>query len=118
DVVRLKGGAWEPWYQYLPPKNTSREEQVNKLLKKNFIVCSTVMVRKNLLAKTGLFNENYPRHQDYDMWLRMLAHTKFGSIREVLLKYRWHDQNISRSPAITPIRDHMIEEAKKRFGRI
>jgi len=38
------------------------------------IPISTVVVRKSALVKAGLFDENLPRCDDYDMWLRAAFH--------------------------------------------
>jgi len=52
-----------------------------KLFLKSFIQTSTVITKMNVFNKIGMFNENYMRAEDYDLWLRIshsfpIAHTK------------------------------------------
>jgi glycosyltransferase involved in cell wall biosynthesis len=52
-----------------------------KLFMKSFISTPTVVVKRDVFDKIGVFNENYKRAEDYDLWLRVsrcfhLAHTK------------------------------------------
>ncbi|WP_134704986.1 glycosyltransferase [Ammoniphilus sp. YIM 78166] len=105
------------WYRYIPRPFHSHKQQIVELLRSNHIVCSTVMVRRELFSRVGYFNESYPRHQDYDMWLRLLAHCPFGSVPEALILYRWHEQNISRETDKAALRI-MKEEAAKRFREL
>ncbi len=52
---------------------------------------STVMIRKEVIDKTGLkYNGNYKKSQDYDLWSRLSPLTKFYNIPQVLVKYRVH----------------------------
>ncbi|MEW9672153.1 glycosyltransferase [Ammoniphilus sp. 3BR4] len=105
------------WYRYIPKPFHSHEQQIRELLRSNHIVCSTVMVRRELFSRAGYFNESYRRHQDYDMWLRLLAHCQFGSVPEALIQYRWHEQNLSRAIDKAALRN-MKEEAAKRFREL
>ncbi|XEC93649.1 glycosyltransferase [Paenibacillus tarimensis] len=78
----------------------------------NFIACPTVMVRRVLFSKAGLFNENYRYAEDYDMWLRLLTCCNFAAIPEALVDYRWHGNNLSGYP--NPVVEHQIRTAAAR----
>lgn len=56
----------------------------------------TVMLRKEALNGFE-FNNDYVPAEDYDLWSRLLAKTKFYNIPESLLNYREHDNNISKT---------------------
>lgn len=56
---------------------------------------STVLIHKECFEKAGLFNPNYWRSQDWDMWLRLAAHYSGACIETPLAKYVLHDSNVS-----------------------
>ncbi len=52
---------------------------------------STVMVKKEIFKKAGLFNPKLKYTQDYDMWIRIAKHARIKSMDdETLLYYRKH----------------------------
>lgn len=56
----------------------------------------TVMFRRNDFEKYDLmYNPNY-KCEDYELWSRAIRYLKFANLQEVLLKYRWHDNNLSK----------------------
>jgi glycosyltransferase involved in cell wall biosynthesis len=70
-------------------------------LSKNILVycyigpTSTIMVKKNHLEKTGLFDIKMPAHQDYDFYIRICQFCKIDFVQEPLTKY-YRYPNISR----------------------
>jgi glycosyltransferase involved in cell wall biosynthesis len=53
----------------------------------------TMMCKRELFFKYGLFNENLPYTQDYEMWLRLAINgVKLHYLPEALTVYRFHDQ--------------------------
>ncbi|MBW2977279.1 glycosyltransferase, partial [Candidatus Woesearchaeota archaeon] len=66
----------------------------DKLLYDCFIRLPTVIVRKIVLDKIGLF-KSYPFNQDYEMWLRVCTKFKADYVPKKLVKYREHSENIS-----------------------
>lgn len=56
----------------------------------------TVMLKKEVLGDFKFENEYVPV-EDYDLWSRLLAKTKFYNIPESLLNYRQHTCNISKT---------------------
>jgi glycosyltransferase involved in cell wall biosynthesis len=54
----------------------------------NVITSGTIVLREKVLAN-GLFDKNFPRNEDYDMWFRLVKNgVKTGYQTKVLLKYR------------------------------
>jgi glycosyltransferase involved in cell wall biosynthesis len=54
----------------------------------NVITSGTIALREKVLAN-GLFDKNFPRNEDYDMWFRLVKNgVKTGYQTKVLLKYR------------------------------
>lgn len=72
---------------------------IYNIVKENFICSSSVMVKKKAIMKGGLFDENLPSCQDWDMWLRILKkgyHCKV--IKELLtLSYKHDKPSIGKS---------------------
>jgi teichuronic acid biosynthesis glycosyltransferase TuaG len=53
----------------------------------------TVLMKKELFAKVGMFNEKLTYTHDYDLWMRVtLAGIPIHFLDESLIKYRWHGQ--------------------------
>lgn len=58
------------------------------LLRDNCVAMSTTMVRRSCFDKTGGFNRECRRADDYELWLRMSLHCEFHYIRDYLAYYR------------------------------
>ena len=56
---------------------------------------STVIVKRKCFEKAGLFDENLPSCQDWDMWIRLAKECQFDFIEDVLVKYYTHKTRIS-----------------------
>jgi hypothetical protein len=53
-------------------------------------------VPKALFKHIGLFDENLPTTQDYDLWYRSFREFPFIHMPEVLIESRWHDEQGSK----------------------
>lgn len=69
-----------------------------RLLTKNFIPNSTVVIRKACFQKTGFFDESIFTPADWDMWLRLSENYKAGYINIPLTKYRISSNYILNNP--------------------
>lgn len=60
-----------------------------KLLKKNLVHTSTVLIEKQILNKVNYFSENKDLvvGEDYNLWLKVSLHTNFYYIPEILIRY-------------------------------
>jgi glycosyltransferase involved in cell wall biosynthesis len=59
------------------------------------VIDHPVAMFSSSLAKQLTYNENYKTTQDYDLWLRMMQHGKAAVLKEPLLSYRMHSENVS-----------------------
>lgn len=50
---------------------------------------------REIMQNAGGYNENIPLSQDYDLYFRIGKLSKFGNIKDVLLKLRTHDDSSS-----------------------
>lgn len=89
------------------------------LLKDNCLTHSTLMMRRHLIKKYGLFyNEWYKFSADYDLIVRLSNLFPVWNLRETLLKYRVHSKQISaisRFPQIE-FADHVRRNQLRQFG--
>lgn len=86
----IKGEVRSPYY-------SDKKTFLYNLLRGNFINGSSVMFKRDCIDKVGYFDEEMRYHADGDMWFRMLKYYKFGHVSRILLKYRWHDTNLSHN---------------------
>ena len=67
--------------------------------KSYFGLPTAVTFDKELLEKTGLFDDTIGCPADIDMWLRMSAVTPIYYTQEILSYMRWHENNLSKQLA-------------------
>ncbi|HEX5705408.1 MAG TPA: glycosyltransferase [Pyrinomonadaceae bacterium] len=67
------------------------------MLKLNFMCTCSVMIRRSLFERFGLFDSEAAPVDDYEMWIRCLPEIKLGFINEPLVEYLVHDANFSRN---------------------
>jgi len=63
----------------------------------NFVISSSVVVRKNVFETTGLFDEQLVNCQDWDMWLRIAFYFNVTGINKTLVKYRHNPHSLSKN---------------------
>lgn len=67
------------------------------LFEKMCIVTSTVLFKKQVFEKLGMFDETIPYCNDYDMWIRIAKAYHFECIGEPLVKYLIHAKKLSNN---------------------
>lgn len=68
----------------------------NPLFRQNFICFSSAMLRAEVPAHVGRFDERIGLAIDYDFWLRVARHYPFGVVEAPLVAYRVGHVNLSR----------------------
>ncbi len=73
-----------------------------RILKNCVSICcispSTTIVRRSLFDEVGLFREDFPVCEDYDLWLRVTSRFEVGFIESpVIFKYGGHEDQLSRT---------------------
>ncbi|TYB79575.1 glycosyltransferase family 2 protein [Bizionia myxarmorum] len=95
-------GVCGTWFTFFGTKEKTVQHEVeHEALKVQFLhSCGignpTVMFRKTALGSLR-FEHQYVPAEDYGLWAQLIHKTKFHNIPESLLKYRWHDANISQT---------------------
>jgi len=73
-----------------------RGDIMEKLLLKNFIACSSAVVRKDLLVQHNLaFRTGRKGAEDWDLWLRFARVVAFDYVPDMLVSYREHEAGTS-----------------------
>lgn len=86
----------ERYFKWLNNK-CSHEEICAGLYKESPLIHPSVMFTKDSFYSAGKYKE-YDGPEDYDLWLRMAENgTSFLKIKKSLLKYRIHNNNLSRN---------------------
>lgn len=80
------------------PFNRVKQREGNvfkELLRGNFISTQTLLVKKKCFEKSGMFDENLPRFQDWDLVLRLAKYYNFKFINEPLALCYFTSKSIS-----------------------
>jgi glycosyltransferase involved in cell wall biosynthesis len=63
------------------------------------VITSTVVARRNLIVELGLFDENFPNSQDFDLWLRFAKHgARISYQKKVLALRRIYQGSLASNP--------------------
>lgn len=69
------------------------------LLRANFLLPSTIMIRRSIALSAGLFDPVLRSCEDWDLWLRLLPEHTFVGTSACLVRYRLHDSSLTKDPA-------------------
>ncbi len=94
NASRIRHGANAGAYVYYDkPIITLRD-----LMHQNSVICSSAMIRKELLLSTSLFPVEWELvAEDYALWLRIATKADFGFVNENLVNYTDHFETSVRS---------------------
>jgi glycosyltransferase involved in cell wall biosynthesis len=67
-----------------------------KLMEANWLAHPTVMMRRDVVLAAGGYRPIFTACEDYDLWLRLSERHDLSNILEPLLRYRVHDDRVSR----------------------
>lgn len=73
-----------------------------RIFKNSVALCcispSTSLIRRDVLNSVGLFREDFPVCEDYDLWLRITSQYDVGFVEEpIIVKYGGHEDQLSRA---------------------
>jgi glycosyltransferase involved in cell wall biosynthesis len=72
---------------------------------------SALLLRKECFEKVGLFDEELPSYQDYDLWIRISKAFEFDYVNKVLYRYHVHGNKIWTNPqALSKGLDIMVKK--------
>lgn len=62
----------------------------------NPLLHTSVMFRKNVVQELGGYDESFRIAQDYDLWMRVMAHHQTANLAERLISYRHLESSLSK----------------------
>lgn len=68
-----------------------------QLVEQNTVPSSSVMVRRCCFETVGGFDQNLRNIDDWDMWIRIAARYPFAVVKEPLMRYRQHHNNMTKN---------------------
>lgn len=71
------------------------------LLDKNYITTGALFIEKELIIKKGMFDEDMPRYQDWELVLRLSNDNKIYFQNECLLTLHYQKESISSSTSLS-----------------
>lgn len=98
-------GVLGSWVREFPLDKTVRypenDEEIRMGLMWGCVVPhSAAMVRRKVLEEHGImYEERFSPSEDYALWCRLIPHTQFHNLPEVLFRYRLYEGNTSKSQA-------------------
>ena len=105
------------WFETFPKKEIYKHPKNPKYLDFTKFCCiahPSVMLRRSVFEKFNLtYNPNY-KCEDYELWSRAVRILDFYNLQEVLLKYRVHSSNASKTNPdfdadVAKVRQNMLD---------
>jgi glycosyltransferase involved in cell wall biosynthesis len=84
------------------------------LLRANFLIPSTVVLRRSTVLAAGLFDQALRSCEDWDLWLRLLPERTFVGTSHCLVRYRLHGSSLSGN--LSGMHQAAQATIKKNFG--
>lgn len=89
---------------YCPPKDFRKSGNIlESLLNGNFVTTQAAVVRKECFQKVGLFDEQLPRLQDWELFIRMAKRYEFICIDEIFLVVYHSTTSITADDSLFPV---------------
>ncbi len=82
------------------PRPSDEANLLRALRWRNAVVHSSVTFRRTTIIDLGGYTAGLSQVEDYELWLRVLAHGRFGLVPEVLVQHRVHPDQVSRIRAV------------------
>lgn len=90
--VERFGDEFGPW----PGESVAGQLTLQRLLRRNVIPCSSVLVRRAIVERIGGFNSQRRIGEDYELWLRIVRSERAFGIDDLLVEYRVHAGGITK----------------------
>jgi glycosyltransferase involved in cell wall biosynthesis len=90
------------------------ENLYQSLTRANFLIPSTIIMRRAVLIEAGLFDASLKSCEDWDMWLRIAPQCGFVGTEASLVRYRIHGSSLSANPVGMQHATRVVVE--KHFG--
>ena len=83
------------------PQKQKHKKTGGRIFKKSLALCcispSAALVKRSLLEEIGLFREDFPVCEDYDLWLRITSRFSVGFVKKpLIIKHGGHPGQLSQ----------------------
>ena len=99
DIIMMSNddNAKSLYYSYsrFVYRTSEKRNIYHKLLEGNFIIFSSVIVRKSIFVSTGGFKPEFSHDEDYDLLIKCSLISKGAVVNKKLISYRIHSSNNS-----------------------
>lgn len=92
----------------------TKEKTYKNFVWSNYLIPSTVTLRRSLVEKAGYFDQSLRSCEDWDLWLRILPESDFVWADKVLVQYRIHEYSLSAD--VTGMHNAKQAVVEKHFG--
>lgn len=76
----------------------SGKDALKLLLALNFVgTASTVIIKKEVLERVGVFNTSYKQAEDFELWLRVAQVTDYVIVSKVHVEKKTHETNLTNN---------------------
>lgn len=103
-------------FEEVLPINYSQDWMYHKQLLTNWVLTSTSLVLKSALSKSGLFNEELPVAEDWDLFIRLSHIGPFCKANAKLTLYRQLANSLTGSVKERDFASEVIETAIEEYG--
>ncbi len=83
----------------------TKEEIFPALFERNFLSAPTALIKMDCFRRVGVFDESLKYAQDYDMWMKVLKYYECRLMKQPLVRYRWHGENLTWAPTLETERE-------------
>ncbi|HEY9791912.1 MAG TPA: glycosyltransferase family 2 protein [Candidatus Obscuribacterales bacterium] len=82
------------------------------------ICTSSILIRRQCLSSSGLFDPLLSHSEDYDLYLRLLLHYEFTYVPSIQVLYRQHSMNTSANYQLSLAQGRRVFSRYRRFARM
>ena len=100
---------------YIPKVNLDSSKEI--LIWNTVGSTTTVMTKKSVLEKSGIFDENLKALQDYDLWVRICQHERAAVVEEALVDY-YHLKGNNQVSAHTERYIDALEKINEKYSNL
>lgn len=73
------------------------DEILSQMIFNSSVVHPSLMLRRSVLQNFDpVFNPGYHHSEDYELWSRLILHTRFSAVHRVLFRYRIHAAQVTQ----------------------
>jgi glycosyltransferase involved in cell wall biosynthesis len=98
----------------LPEIRDGDEFPRNAFCLRCFPIPSSVMFRRRVFEKHGLFDETFRHAEDVEMWLRIVPWVRFVFVDRIVCRYRRHEDSLVRD--LANMESQLTRGLKERLG--